>query len=311
MSKYTTEVRYLCEAFSGFTPEQMIDKGPMEFARAARDRIFDPSIVIGDAEYSNRIKELILVHYYTREICEETFGLWKMRINQRLREKERYYTELYDTMALQAGIGNDPYMDVDLTVSRGTVDQGTRSGSDSLMKTGSGTAFSDTVSDSRMDKSGADTQTTDYGKTVTDEKQDDETGYNLHSDTPEGGVEGINAVLTGLEGSGFLSDAQKQTSTASSTRSEEQGGTDVDTTVYGHEVSEQSHTHNESGDSRNYRDDKSFAEAHNRSEESTERQTGKRGRSSLMTLLTEYRDKLLNLDERIIYDMRDLFLMLW
>lgn len=82
MSKYTTEVRYICESKSNLPESGYFDNGnkitPQDYCAAASQEIFDESIVnmytdIGHADILTKI----LYHYYTREIAYETYYLGK------------------------------------------------------------------------------------------------------------------------------------------------------------------------------------------------------------------------------------------
>ena len=53
----------------------------------------------------------ILRHYYTREIGFETVGLWKLKLNTKMREIMPYYNKMFETTA----INYDPFYDTDYT----------------------------------------------------------------------------------------------------------------------------------------------------------------------------------------------------
>lgn len=96
MSKYTTEVRFICETESGLAESQgynSIDK----IIGKAISKIFDFNYPIFDENYRKVLETKILKHFYTREICEETVGLWKLRLNTRLNEIMPYYNKLYES----------------------------------------------------------------------------------------------------------------------------------------------------------------------------------------------------------------------
>lgn len=119
MSKYTTEVRFICESSinheesQGFYSTQTV-------IRNAAPHIFDFDFPIFDEEYRLPLEIKILRHYYTREICEETYGLWKLRLEDRLNTIMPYYNQLYRSALLSF----NPFYDVDLTTNH----QGSESG---------------------------------------------------------------------------------------------------------------------------------------------------------------------------------------
>ena len=83
MSKYTTELRFLCETVAGLTESKgyaHID----DILESAAPVIFDFDWPLFDDEYRTALEIKILRHYYTREISEETVGLWKLRLCDKL-----------------------------------------------------------------------------------------------------------------------------------------------------------------------------------------------------------------------------------
>lgn len=110
MSNYTTEVRFLCESLTGHTES----KGLNDVDQIITDAcpiIFDFNYGIFDNAYKLPLERKILMHYYTREICEETYGLWKLRLKDRLNLIMPYYNQLYQSALLSF----NPFYDVDLT----------------------------------------------------------------------------------------------------------------------------------------------------------------------------------------------------
>lgn len=110
MSKYTTEVRFICEERSGvddsvgFTQiDDILDK--------SWDKIFTSNVAFFDEDYKPVLCKKILKHYYTREICAETVGLWQLWLNTRLEEIMPYYNELYKSAQLEF----KPFDDVNYT----------------------------------------------------------------------------------------------------------------------------------------------------------------------------------------------------
>ena len=144
MSKYTTEVRFICETAAGLYESADASKIDEIIAKAA-PVVFSFDWPIFDEAYRLGLEEKILRHYYTREIGEETVGLWKLRLEDRLNLVMPKYNQLYESAKLEF----NPFYDVDYTR------QGTNSGEG----TSSGTTTS--------------------------------TGNNMHSDTPQNGLESV------------------------------------------------------------------------------------------------------------------------
>ena len=96
MSKYTTEVRWICESKSGFTEEELQNKTVDEIIAAARTNIFTFKWPAYNSEWKEAIEEFILKYYYTREIGLETVGLWKLKLEVRLFEIADKYNTIID-----------------------------------------------------------------------------------------------------------------------------------------------------------------------------------------------------------------------
>ena len=109
MSKYTTEVRYICEKAAGYDES----KGYADVDEIINDsvsNIFSFNFPIFDESYRNVICSKILKHYYTREIGFETVGLWKLKLDTKLNEIMPFYNKLYESELLKF----NPLYDVDL-----------------------------------------------------------------------------------------------------------------------------------------------------------------------------------------------------
>lgn len=113
MSKYTTELRYICEEYSGFKNSKGY-RDVNDIITEAIPKVFDFEFPIFDEEYKSVLERKILKHYYTREISEETVGLWKLRLNTKMNEIMPYYNKLYESELLAF----NPLYTVDLTRTR-------------------------------------------------------------------------------------------------------------------------------------------------------------------------------------------------
>ena len=100
MSKYTTEVRFICEEAAGLKESKGYND-VNEIVQTAYPKIFDSSLVFYNEETKARLLPKILIHYYQREIGFETVGLWKLKLNQKLREILPYYNQLYASEDLE------------------------------------------------------------------------------------------------------------------------------------------------------------------------------------------------------------------
>ena len=112
MSKYTTEVRFICEQVASYSESQG-GKNVDQVLNNSWNKIFDNSWSIFDEGYRKVLCKKILKHYYTREICAESAGLWIMWLNRRMSEIMPYYNQLYESEKLKF----DPLTDTDVTTT--------------------------------------------------------------------------------------------------------------------------------------------------------------------------------------------------
>ena len=119
MSKYTTEVRYICEHFSGLGDSVGFYRVG-EVIEKARENIFNFDYPIFDENYRNVLETKILKHFYTREIGFETVGLWLLKLDTKLNEIMPYYNQLYKSEAMEF----NPFYDTDITTTRDIVNKG-------------------------------------------------------------------------------------------------------------------------------------------------------------------------------------------
>lgn len=152
MSKYTTEIRFICETLSGLD-ESTDGASVEEIISSARTKVFDFEFPIFDTEYLPVLETKILKHYYTREIGLETYGLWKLKLNTKLNEIMPYYNKLYFSELLEF----NPLWDTDYT----------RDGSESLSQSES---TSNSLSTSESDSTSSSSQGSEW---------------NLYQDTPQ------------------------------------------------------------------------------------------------------------------------------
>lgn len=138
MSKYTTQVRFICETAAGLSKSvgfndvnSVLDK--------CWSNVFNFDFPIFDEKYRSVICKKILKHYYTWEIGEETVGLWKLRLDTRLNEIMPYYNQLYKSELLDF----DPFLDTDITTKH-TLDSTGNTKSSATDSQNSKEKFSDT-----------------------------------------------------------------------------------------------------------------------------------------------------------------------
>ena len=112
MSKYTTEVRFICENAAGYDESKGFSDVESIITVAA-PKVFNFDFPIFDENYRLPLEKKILRHYYTREIGEETVGLWKLRMQDTLCNIMPYYNKLYESELITF----NPLYDVDMTTT--------------------------------------------------------------------------------------------------------------------------------------------------------------------------------------------------
>ena len=148
LSKYTTEVRFICENSAGLSESEGADNIDSILDKCW-NKVFNFDFPIFDENYRQVLCRKILKHYYTREIAHETVGRWKLALNAKLNEIMPYYNQLYKSELLEF----NPFYDVDLTRSRegsGTSNRTsnnteTNSGTSKNVSSGSSTNNTDTL----------------------------------------------------------------------------------------------------------------------------------------------------------------------
>lgn len=201
MSKYTTEVRFICETKSGLSESKGFGSVD-EVLNGSWDKIFTSKVSFFDESYRGVLCKKILKHYYLREIGCETVGIWLLWVNTKLEEIMPYYNKLYESELIKF----NPMYDVDW--NRKGNKKGNESGTGSRSTSGN--------------NSGTNTQTGNSSNVRKD----------LYSDTPQG-------ALTGVETETYLTNARKvsdsgtngvNSSTSGSYEDSESSTNKVDTT---------------------------------------------------------------------------------
>lgn len=319
MSKYTTEVRFICE--NAIPLKEQGDFTDVDTAiQAGRKKIFTFDYGLFDDAYKPVIESKFLRHFYTREIGFETVALWKLKLREHWELKLPYYNRLWESALLEF----NPFYDVNYTIyntgdryrdqNSNTRENGTKN------KNGT-TNFDESKSGSLKDVKTLESETTFDGNTnrSTNNNKDnrytrDENLLDKYSDTPQGG-------LNGVIDTNWLTDARQNVN-------------DIDGTDYtresGNENSNTDNTTNvDSTDtlSRSSADNKKTKQTV-RDELSTNNTTilvgnihdmddyqkhviGKMSVSSYAKLLKEFRETFLNIDEMFINEMNDLFMLIY
>lgn len=153
MSKYTTQVRFICESKAGL-PESLEEPNVDDVLDKSWFKIFD-DFPIYDEIYRPLLCKKILKHYYTNEICAESVGLWLLWLNTTMQEIMPLYNQFYNSCLLEF----NPLYDVNKTTTRKGSNKTDSTQNNNTINSGDNTANTSTIS--------------------------------KHSDTPQGGVEGL------------------------------------------------------------------------------------------------------------------------
>lgn len=316
MSKYTTEVRFICESNAGLVESEGYTS-INQIITDAIPKIFDFEFPIFDETYRSVLERKILKHYYTREICAETVGLWKHFLSTRLNEIMPYYNKLYASELLAF----NPLYDVDLTKDHTTQGQSDTEHERNDNETNAVTRTDNLTRTDDLTRTDAFTRTDNLKSTSQDSGTQGDSGsdinkndhWDMYSDTPQG-------AITNVRNESYLTNARHIIDDGS-------GSTHSNTTTFGKKVVvDDTGTQQNGGTSKNtgtqtntgtQRNDGSktfkseFTTGVNTTEEYLEHVKGKTPGASYSKLLSEYRETFLNIDMMIIEDLSDLFFNLW
>lgn len=181
MSKYTTQVRFICETAAGLT-ESVGFNDVNRIIQDAIPKVFNFDFPMYDESYRNVLCTKILKHYYTREIGAETVGLWKLWLDARLNEIMPYYNQLYKSAMIEF----NPMYDIDLTTTHHRDNDGT------------------------TDVTGNNTNTHEGTSKVNDTSNNNNTTRDAYSDTPQGALDNVENMT-------YLTNARKVTNEGNST----------------------------------------------------------------------------------------------
>lgn len=342
MSVYTTEVRFICETAAGYTESQGYNTVQSIIEKSA-PKIFDFDFPIFDEKYRLPLETKILRHFYTREICEETVGLWKLRLQDRLNLIMPYYNKLYESELLKF----NPLYDVDVLRDHKTDINGS-SNTENTRNTkqitdGNNTETENVSRNETTTRNINESSNTDSANKV-DEKIEatgnntttdsgtvnkNGTGWVLYSDTPQGGVVGINRATDDIANNAYLTNATKNTSSEQTTTSATSNsnsttnqGTTANNSSNSTTVTKGENTDVMSGGvdtTNNLKIDTTVTGNENSTEQNNitntetylEHVRGKQGVLTYSKMLMEFRETFLNIDKQILDELQDLFFGLW
>ena len=278
MSKYTTEVRFICETESGLSSSEG-EASVNDIIAGSRAKIFNFPYPIFDEAYRPVLESKILKHFYTREIGLETVGLWKLKLDTKMNEIMPLYNLYYQSALLEF----NPLYTKDLTRKKDVEIDSVNN----LI----GLTDSDNSVDSSENVSAS--ESNNAISTEDGTANSDTTNRDLYSDTPQG-------ALTGIENETYLTNARKITNDNDS-----EYGIDRTNSESNNSIKNSSENVNSSSSVTT-----SESKSGNSVEDYLERVYGFEG-GSASKLLKEYRETFLNIDMMVINELEELFMQLW
>lgn len=275
MSKYTTEVRFICEQKSGLIESKGLSNIE-EILENSWNKIFTTNWEIFDNDYRKILCKKILRKYYTREICAETVGLWTLWLDATMCEIMPTYNKLYESEVLKY----NPLFNTDYAREYTKETTGNKN-SENNQNTSN--EKENTILDNNSNN-----QSTEYSSTNTglfDEK-------NKYSDTPQGG-------LTGLDNDSYLTDARfinrnsQDNTTGNVALTETNNRTLNENNIENGNITGNIKTNE------------------NSIEKWTEKIIGKTGSENYNTIIKQFRENIINIDKMIIKELEPLFFNLW
>ena len=298
MSKYTTQLRFICETAAGLEESAGYDDTE-QIIKTARSKIFDFSYPIFDEAYREPLECKIIDHFYTQEIGFETVGQFKRMLRATMREIMPLYNELYKAGLSVLNPLNSTDMTDTFTKASASNSKNESNGSSSSQRSGTNKGSVTDAGTNATESSGRDVETvTQEGGTTRNN-----THWDIYSDTPQG-------ALTNVSNETYLTNARKITDTETGTNSE-----DTSRTLTRSDTTE-GETHNEreiSGSDQETSTGQTASSDTGRVE-STEDYVLKRiGRSGIdvIGIARQMRQTLLDIDQMIIADLQPLFMGLW
>lgn len=330
MAEYTTQLRNICESLSGNVPGEYHDVSTI--IETARPKIFNFYFPIFNESYRSVLETKILRHYYTREIGQETYGLWKLRLETKLLEIMPYYNLLYESNNLKYDILNDYYVErthkggreentsgkEESTTNRTGQTNVTENGNTTLQTSGTDSVtFHSTGFDDRAVTN--DTDTTTKNTTIADDT-DTTTTETAFSDTPQGSLSGVDKLqyLTSFTSVNAtdkkgIDQEESGTQTVNSSGSDnlQYQRDDTTDTTYGKKDTNSITRTQGTTSSDAERGNSTRSGNLTSTDQYIEVVQGKMGGRLYPEMIQAYRDSLLNIDLMIIKDLKDLFILIY
>lgn len=319
MSKYTTEVRFICETEAGKT-ESVGYSEVDDIISAALPKIFDFDFPIFDENYRVPLETKIIRHYYTREIGLETYGLWKLKLQTKLNEIMPYYNKLYESELYKY----NPLYDVDMTTTHVGRKTGENTNIDqrNSKRTNSGTSKNvgdETTADTNrattsgernVENKGSETNTGRSKNSATRDYQRDD----AYSDTPQGTLNNVKNLnyLTNARNIVDTEMTNENGETTGASASENKQNETNQQTVTGDNTSATKRVSERTDDfTENNKDEGINTGTSKSTEDYVLHVMGKSAGVNYARMIKDFRDNLLNIDMDVIRELNDLFMLIW
>ena len=319
MSKYTTELRFICETEAGKTESVGLSKVD-EVITSALPKIFDFDFPIFDENYRVPLETKIIRHYYTREIGLETYGLWKLKLQTKLNEIMPYYNKLYESELYKY----NPLYDVDMTTTHVGQKTGENTNVDQRKSERNNSGTSKNVGDEttadtnrattsgerNVENKGSETNTGRSKNSATRDHQTDD----AYSDTPQGTLNNVKNLT-------YLTNARNIVETEMTNENGESTGASVSEnkqaetnqqTVTGDNTSATKRVSERTDDfTETNKDEGTNTETSKSTEDYVLHVMGKSAGVNYARMIKDFRDNLLNIDMDVIKELNELFMLIW
>lgn len=328
MSKFTTEVRNICETYAN-DPSLSIE----DTITKAKPYIFNDTWNTYEPDHKDELEQKILRFYYMREIGYETVSLWKFRLNTQLSLIMPKYNVLYSSLGK---IKENLLANVDVTEERSSNDKNTNentthnastatvsaSGKSDTTNSTNGTTTNETTSKSdTTDNSKSTTEASNTGKTTsTGSSKNGSDAWQKYADTPQGGLQGLqndtyltNATHNLVDGNSS-SDTTTDSSGSSNNTVTDEGTTSNTGSSNGTTTNKDSgETHSTNSNSSNTSNDGTTTQngSSNHDGTSTMHMTGKNNGTSYLEEYTKLVNQYNDIDMQIVAELEPLFMGIW
>lgn len=293
MSKYTTEVRTICENLAGLD-ESVGYNSIKDVIANSRTKVFDFDYPIFDSNYKEVLETKILKHYYTNEICCETVGLWKLFLDETMNRIMPYYNQLYES----ALIKYNPLTTTEMNTIHNNINK----------TTGDATHNTSNIENDNIDKTNNsneisninDNNSTSSNNVKSGTQNTNTNNTEKYSDTPQGSISNLSSDTYLTNATMNNGNSNQQNNEIGSTQANDK----TQTTQNAQKTNIEKDVHTKLNQSQ------TAEQQNNVSLDSYIEQVAGRGVAGA-DLILKLRETFLNIDQLIIDNLHDLFMLIW